>query len=205
MLPSEIKKILDSRVRDVIFGDFNKTLDQDVINLTGTVVHNVLTQSFVESVPQLRKALNTKLSDIEFLNFATKILTKIDEFVASSTTGMLANLESDYQKLKQEGIDGVIGKTLGDSAANALTGDFKQEHPELFLEYDIANCPSLVFEAGRTLMVMKQDPDNRRQVCLMNVSWTEDSLQKNNVQCAKLTAQEINGLQKVPKKPRPKT
>jgi hypothetical protein len=200
MLPSEIKKILDSRVRDVIFGDFNKTLDQDVINLTGTVVHNVLTQSFVESVPQLRKALNTKLSDIEFLNFATKILTKIDEFVASSTTGMLANLESDYQKLKQEGIDGVIGKTLGDSAANALTGDFKQEHPELFLEYDIANCPSLVFEAGRTLMVMKQDPDNRRQVCLMNVSWTEDSLQKNNVQCAKLTAQEINGLQKVPNK-----
>ncbi|MCX6790807.1 MAG: hypothetical protein NTV62_01265, partial [Candidatus Gribaldobacteria bacterium] len=187
-LPSTLQNFLNSDLRDWIFKDgLNVKLDTEAINLVGVTAHNILTQSFVKQFPLIQKKLNQKLSETQYLDVVMRILGKIDKFVASSTAGMLTNLDGlEKNAAKDVGIY-LSGKLTG--SLDQIVENYKNDNPMYFSDRDLANCNDTL-NTGEALM----ENGSRENLCNKTSPIIDTELARIGLRCLKLTPEEITKL-----------
>lgn len=83
----EVKDALDGDIREFLGKDINRQLNKEMGKFYDAVLRGVLSQSLEEKIPGLKGLLETKLTEIKFLDVVLGRLKAVDEFLTCKISG----------------------------------------------------------------------------------------------------------------------
>lgn len=83
----EVKQTLDEPIRQILGNDINAQLNKEMGKFYDAIFMGLLSQSLEDKIPKLKEVLETKLTDVKFLDVVLGRLGEVDEFLTCRLSG----------------------------------------------------------------------------------------------------------------------
>lgn len=97
-----VKEGLDSRIRDILGDDVNTQLDKPMGRFYDAIFRGLLSESIEDKVPKLKGILETKLTEVKFLDVVLGNLAQVDDFLTCRISGCCRPVNSEAECIQED-------------------------------------------------------------------------------------------------------